>query len=497
MAAYLVGRDGESADHWAGAYHECLRLGDAARAARCAFWLGLGLLLRGEAARGGGWLTRARRLVEDGQLECVEQGYLLVPVALQSMEEGDAASAEATFVRVTQIGEQFGEPDLLTFAHLGRGQALIRLGEGPQGVALLDEAMLAVTAGEVSPILAGIAYCAVIEACQEAFDLRRAQEWTAALSRWCASQPDLVPYRGQCLVHRAELLQLHGAWQEALDEVHLACERLAGQPAVGTAFYEQAELYRLRGEFAKAEGAYRQASRYGREPQPGLALLRLAQGQIEAAAAAIRRLVDESHDRVRRSRLLASYVEIMLAAGDVGAARVAADELAEIAAGLDAALPRAVSAYAAGAVLLGEGDARAALASLRRACTAWQELEAPYEAARVRVLIGLGCRALGDRDSAELELDAARYVFEQLGAAPDLAQARALSRKAARAAGGLTAREVEVLRLVATGKTNRAIAADLVISEKTVARHLSNIFTKLGVWSRSAATAYAYEHDLL
>ena len=499
--AYLVGRDDESVEIWARAHHGFLSRGDVERAVRCAFWLAFGLLDRGEPVRGGGWVARARRLLHDGQHDCVEQGYLLLPVALRCIAEGDNAGADAAFGRAAEIGGRFGDPDLVALARHGRGRALIRMGNIGEGVSLLDEAMVAVEAGELSPIVVGDVYCSVIAGCLEIFDLRRAQEWTAALSRWCAAQPDLVPYRGPCLVRRSEIMQLHGAWQDATDEAQQACERLShppGQPAVGAAFYQRAELHRLRGEFAQAEEAYRQANRWGRKPEPGMAQLRLAQGQVDAAEAAIRRVVDEAQDRMARSRLLPAYVEIMLAVNDVPAARAAADEMNAIAAVLEAPLLRGVSSHATGAVLLAEGDARTALAAFRRAWAAWQELGAPYGAALVRALIGLACRQLGDEDTARMELDAARCVFQQLGAAPDLHRVEALFRKAAGTSfGRLTAREVQVLRLVAAGRTNRAIAADLFISEKTVARHVSNMFTKLGLSTRAAATAYAYEHGLV
>jgi DNA-binding NarL/FixJ family response regulator len=500
-AAFLVGREDESAEAWARAHHERLGRGEAEQAARCAFWLAFGLFNRGELARGGGWVARARRVLAGVGEDCAEHGYVVWLTAFQAILQGDTATSRAGFEQAAALGDRWGEPDLAALARTGVGRALIRLGQAGPGVALLDEVMVAVETGELSPIVVGDVYCSVIEGCQELFDLRRAQQWTAVLTAWCADQPDLVPYRGQCLLHRAELLALRGAWPDAMEEARRAAGRLlepSPHPAAGAAAYQEAELHRLRGETAEAEDAYRRASRWGREPQPGLALLRLAQGQAAAARAAIRRALEEATDQPDRCRLLPASVEIALAGGDLAAARDAAEELARAAGDLDAPLLRATATAAKGAVLLAEGDPRAALAALREAWAAWRELETPYEAARARVLIGLACRALGDRDSAAMELDAAGWAFQRLGAAPDRERLEALAGRApAGAARGLTAREAEVLRLVATGRTNRAIATELVLSERTVDRHVSNIFTKLGVASRAAATAWAYEHRLV
>lgn len=500
-AAYLTGRDSESAELWARAHHDHLDRGEVEGAARCAFWLGFQLLMGGDQARGGGWITRGRRLLEDSEHECVEEGFLLLPLALRALGEGDAATAHATFTRAGTIGERFDNPDLVALSRLGTGQARIRSGAVEEGVSLLDEAMAAVEAGELSPVVVGIVYCAVIETCQEIFDLRRATEWTEALSDWCGAQPDLVPFRGQCLVRRSQILSLRGDWSKAMEDVRRACELLSAprdEPAAGAAFYQRAELHRMRGELREAEQAYRRALEAGRKPQPGLALLRLAQGRVHAAETAIRRVLAEVRDRPERARNLAAQVEILLATDDVAGARAAADELSEIAASLDAALIEAVAARSRGAVQLAEGDPVGALESLRGAATAWEELDAPYESARVRVLVGLACHQLGDEDTAAMELDAAQAVFRRLGASPDLARLEAATGETpARDTHRLTPRELQVLRLLADGATNRAIGEELFISERTVERHASNIYDKLGVSSRAAATAYAYEHDLL
>ncbi|HEU5279666.1 MAG TPA: response regulator transcription factor [Gaiellaceae bacterium] len=499
-AAFMLGRDDAYASTLERAHHAYLREGAPRRAVRCAFWLGVSFALRGEMGPATGWLGRAQRLVEHEQDDCVEQGYLLLAGVFRHAAAGDWDAGYATAADAAAVGERFGEPDLIALALFEQGRALIKRERAERGLALLDEAMVSVTAGELSPTVTGFVYCAVIAACQEAYAMRRAQEWTAALTHWCEQQPDMLAFTGRCLVHRAELMQLQGSWHDALEEARRACERLArevNQLWTAHAFYQQAEIHRLRGEFTAAEKAYREASRCGSEPQPGLALLRLAEGNHDAAAAAIRRAVGETSERPRRARLLPACVEILLAAGDAEEARSACRELEAIAAEYGSSMLSAIAAHARGAVELAEGNARASLVPSRQAWQRWHDLEVPYEAARARVLIGLACRALGDDDTAELEFDSARRTFGELGAAPDLQRLDAVVPRSAADTSGLTPRELEVLRRVAAGETNKAIASALVLSERTVERHVSNIFVKLRVSSRAAATAFAYEHHLV
>lgn len=513
-SAYLIGKDERSCELWTRGHTECLRSNDVPRAARFAFWAALILAVRGEFAPAGGWLTRAQRLLDEGGVDCSERGLLLVLVARVQLGRGDVESAHDTALQALDVGNRFGDPELLVFARLIVGQSLAAKGNAAEAATLFDEAMVAATVGDVSPIAVGVVYCAVIGVCVKLFDVQRAREWTAALSRWCTPQAQLVPFRGQCLVHRVEVMRLAGAWSQALAEAEQACswlsrmaaetERSAGEGVVssftypiGAVHYELGEAYRVRGDLERAAESYRAASQHGCSPEPGLALLRLAQGRPAVAETAIRRVLDQPQRVQVRAASFAACVEIMIAVHDLATARSSAEALAAMAKENDALFLRAMSAQAIGGVLLAEGDARASLATLREAWMAWQELEAPYHAARVRVLMGLACRALGDDDAAELELDAARQVFERMGAAPDVARVNDLLRSAAqRTVRALTPREREVIGLVATGKTNRAIARQLSISERTVDRHVSNILMKLDLPSRSAATGYAYEHGL-
>lgn len=500
-SAYMIGRD----DHYVTAFeraHQTYLDSDHTRAAaRCSFWIGHNLLFRGEAGRAAGWFARAQRLLEREPGHCVEWGYVLQARMLEHEFTGDFDRAGAVGAEIAQIGERFGDRDLVAVGLMVRGHALIRLGRRAEGVRLVDETMVAATTGELSPIVAGIVFCYTISFCRDVYELRRAREWTAALTRWCDEQPEMIAHKGLCLVHRAELMTLAGAWEEARDEVsrvgQLFTDGALNRIAQGGAAYCEGEVHRLRGEFEAAEAAYRRASDLGREPQPGLALLRLAQGSQEAAGAAIRRAVTETVRPLERAALLPAYVEIMIALEDVEAATAACRELEQIAEDEDCEALGAMAAGARGRVAAASGDAPAALIALRRAFSAWQAMGALYEASRARVMVGLACRSLGDEDTAGMEFDAARSVLLRLGAGPALAWLGSLRERPSSSVHGLTGRELEVLRLIAAGKRNREIAEDLVLSEHTVARHVQNILTKLGVSSRTAASAFAFRNDLV
>jgi DNA-binding NarL/FixJ family response regulator len=499
-SAYLLGRDDDYLSSLERAHHAYLAGGNARGAARCSFWIGHGLMFQGQTGPGVGWFARGTRLLES-EPDCVERGYFLIPVLLEQSSRGDFEAAHTTAAEATEIGERFGDRDLVAMGLMEQGHALVRLGRTGDGLRLVDETMVAVSTGELSPIVAGIVYCNTIAFCRDVYEVRRAREWTAALTEWCERQPEMVAHNGLCLVHRAEIMTIGGAWPSALEELHRLDGRFRqgflNRRALGHAAYREGEVLRLYGKLREAEAAYREAARFGRQPQPGLALVRLAQRKRKPAAASIRRAVGEANLPLKRAALLPAYIEIMLAIGDLEDARAASQELSGIAERQESESLRALAAHAAGAISLAEGDPSAALPVLRSAWRAWQELEAPYEAARARVLVGLACAALGDEDGAAVELDAAREVFGSLGAARDVAHVESLTGRRWAGDHGLTKRELEVLRLVASGKSNREIATGLVISERTVARHVQNIFAKLGVSSRSAASVFAAEHELL
>jgi DNA-binding NarL/FixJ family response regulator len=498
-SASLIGRVDEFINLMERLYQAHLAAGDEAAAARCAFWLGLRLSGMRQASRAGGWLTRAGRLVADK--DCVERGYVLLSTALRHVAAGDMAAAATAARDAAAVGDRFREPDLAAYARCVHGRTLLAQGDVAGGLALLDDAMVAATTGELEQSMTGLVYCSAIAGCRHVYAVDRSREWTAALAAWCAEQPQLVAFGGTCLVHRAELMQLGGAWPDAIAEARRAsaCEpETADAETRGDSLYQEAEIHRLRGDFADAERAYRGARQAGRDAQPGLALLRLAQGRTTDAASAIRATLQATPAPLARARVLPAYIDIMLAAGDLPAAQAACDELAQIADGFSTDMLATMAAHARGTVELAAGRPDSALDCLRRALRGWQQVGAPYIAARVRVALARACHALGDTDGARLERELAREMFEELGAAPDLAALRATPAGATPLEGGLrfTPRELEVLRKLATGRTNKAIARELFVSEKTIDRHVSNIFLKANVTSRAAATAFAYQRGL-
>jgi DNA-binding NarL/FixJ family response regulator len=498
-AAYLLGRHNDCIQALQRAYAAHVAGGDVGAAVRCCFWLAMVLLDSGEAAVGGGWVARAMRHLDDLDADAVERGYVLVLTMMGHVAADEPEAAIALAGEVEACGRRHSDADLLAQGQCVRGRMLMHTGRVREGLALLDEAMVAVSTGEVSPLFAGHIYCAMIEGCQEVSDFGRAAEWTTRLTRWCEGQQGLVPFTGQCAVHRGQIMRVRGAFSEALEEFERAQRRYAeagSPPAAGLALAERGEVLRLRGELDAAEAAYQASVGFGHDPQPGLALLWLAQGRTASAVAAVRRMLGEPRDPVHRSQLLAAATEVLLDDGAQEEAARAAEELDRLAEEFASAALRAQAAYARGTVAVAGDDPAAAAPLLRAATRLWTQLDVPFEAARARVQLGRALRGLGDEDTARAELLAARHTFTAIGAAPAEQEVAALLDDRG-TPGGLTAREVEVLRLVATGSSNPEIAAALVLSEKTVARHLSNIFTKLDVRTRTAAAAFAFEQHLL
>jgi DNA-binding CsgD family transcriptional regulator len=498
-AAFLLGRTNDVVQALQRAYQAKLDLGDVPGAVRVAYWLTATLWGAGEVAVGNGWLSKGQRLLDDLGEDVVERGYLQERVTLGHIMKGEFPDALQAAPNVTEYGRRFGDQDLLAMGLHMQGRLSIFSGHVADGLRLLEEAMIAVVAGEVSPIFSGVVYCSSIEACQEISDFGRAGQWTHALTNWCDTQPGLVAFTGQCAVHRGQLMKLHGAFEDAIAELHHAAARYAesgGGPAVGLAYYERAEVHRLRGEHDAAEAAYDQAAEHGHPTQPGRALLWLKRGRRDAAVAAVRRLLTERQDPVHRSQVLPAAVDVLVEIGEPEEAAPLVEELRDSGASFDCTALRAAGCYADANVALARGDAESGLAGARHALDHWHRLSAPYEAARSRMLVGRALRLLGDEDSAVADLTAARNTFAELGAKPTEREAADLLGEG-EAPGGLSPREVEVLRLVARGKSNPEIAEELVLSEKTVARHLSNIFTKLDVGSRTAAAAFAYQHRLV
>ncbi len=494
-AAYLIGEERKALEVWAHLHQECANCGEIDDAARWAFWLGLFNLLAGRASQARGWCARARRLLSSEVAEGAAAGYGDI---IDGLIGTGGATPIQRFDAAIDLAAKHGDEDLLAIGLLSRGQALVSGDAVADGVAHLDEAMVTVTAGRVAPVLTGVVYCAVILTCQSVFDLERAMQWTRELDAWCSAQPDLVPYRGQCLVHRSELLVSEGDWAAAEREADEALVHLgaSSETVAGRAYYQRGEIHRLRGAFGPASAMYREADLRGFPPQPGAALLMLAEGRKSEAVEALRAALDASRSTEGRLRLLGPFVETLVAAGDLGSARTHADGLTERAARIGAPLLEATALDAKGRLLVAEGKPQAARSILREALVIWQRLACPYPAARTRRMLGEAQVALGEIPAGRADIAAAQEVFARLGADPDVAMAAALL-EPDRGTDGLTTRELEVLARVAAGETNRQIAQALLISEHTVARHLSNIFDKTGTGNRTEASIHAQKSGLV
>lgn len=469
------------------AYRAYLDADSPRTAALVALDIGYSYALRGEEAQASGWMARSVRLLER-EPDCAEQGYLVYLAFEDAWGSDDLDAAMEHAEAVLEAGERYAEPNLCALGVLGQGRVLVKRGQVGKGMALLDEAMVAAVSDALEPAWAGNVYCHLMLACWELADWRRAQEWTDVTATWCEAMPGAGPFLGICRVHRAQILQARGEWSAAEEEVRRVCDELSDfhVSLVAEARYQLGDLRRQRGDAAGADAAFADAHRLGREPQPGRALLQLARGRLAAARSEITRALDAAgSDLLARSRVLPAVVEIAVAADDLDAARAATSELASTAStyGTDGLAARA--ARAAGELALAERRPSDALDALRAAVSWCQRAQLPHDAALCRVLMASSFELLGDVDAAMVERTTAEAELTRLGAArPGPPTARRRDRP-----DGLTPREVEVLGLVARGLTNQEIAAQLVLSVRTVERHLATVYRKLGLEGRNARAA--------
>jgi len=497
-AAGLAARDAEMLAALERLYVVYERRGDHENSARMAFWCGLRNMMIGEVGLGSGWLHRAATHADATPQDCVQRGYLMLPKVFMHRARGDYDAAIEVADRALSIGEKAGDDDLMALAGSLKGGLLFRLGRIDDGYGPIDEAMLLADSDRLSPLVCGVCYCEIVASCCRVQEMVRAREWTAILDAWCRRNPQAKAFHGVCQVHRAEVLQLEGKWAEAFSEAQRAGEGLKGtteQTAMATAAYRRGEILRLRGKFTDAELEYRSAGETGIDPQPGLALLRLAQSREKEAAAMIRRAIETAADMPGKVALLPAGIEICIACRDLDRAEELCTELAKIADLFGTEILARIADQGCGALALARGNAAEGVAALARARNYWSAFGAPYLAARLRVDIAGGCLELGDAESPALELKAAEKTFLELGAEPDLARLRKL--RGERAPGEPTAREREVLALLAEGCSNRDVAHALGLSPKTVNRHVENIFNKLGVSSRSAAVAKGLKSGMI
>lgn len=500
-AAYMTGREDMYRELMGRAFDAYSDADAPLDAARTAFWIGLTLMFKGEHGRGGGWLARAGHLVEEVGKDCAEVGYLLLPRVEMNFGAGENKAAADIAAQALAIGEQHGDEDLAALARHLLGRAQLALGDVHNGLSALDETMVAITEERLSPIVTGLIYCSVIEACQRYQIVRRASEWTEALSSWCSRQPELVAFTGRCLIHRSEILLFDGRWSEAEVEAIAAKRRLAEGPAghlAGPAHYQLGELNRLRGEFHAADESYRAASALGFDPQPGLALMRLRQGAGRSAAAAIRRALAAADAPPKRMRLLGAAFEIALGLKLLDEARAFKDEMQNLADTYHSDAVRASLAEMQGDLAAQDDELKRAAMSYAQAAELWRDLACPYRLARVRQRNAQLFAKLGDVEGALAEAHAARKGFASLGAKPERQDAETFIRSKTQSRGAiLTRRQTEVLGLVAKGLTNREIAERLGLSERTVDRHVSDILNRIDAPTRAAAAAYAVSSGLV